>query len=459
MVTYSIKKVGSKKVPREKPLEVRVFPEAEQLIPDVVWFGVQDVLADRLEHHVQTRRTSQENHWYSGVLYSDPMPSEHGFQTFSMSAEPLKHRLYVKATSNKGQRPAYSCCCRSTNPARPTDKCSIGCPQADELNEALDKFLHELTTSKGVIDEFRRSLLVSAPNVEGQKASVLALLDGLTRRQKRATDLYIDGEILKEDYDVRVAAILTEREAHERILVRLNETPAMPTPATLKKMAKEWAYDPTWTPEKKRAWITRWVSAIVLSRDAVESITIKISAEDGSTVNHVSRGDRTWVSLLGYRLGDRTAKAKKAGLLLTPQAAERLGIKANRLGHLVQTGIVPRPVGRHTKWMVWTPAEVEAARQILATQASYAPSLPLPPAPADPSPTDGLLLHAWIRCGAPRPSASLPSVPLKQHRPLLLSALRRTPPVLRLWRNALPSGFRHHVRAQVHETAPKRSGA
>ena len=127
--------------PAEQVIDVRVYSEADQLVPHELWLSVQSRLRTAEQAHRRTRQATAPSSWASSFLFSWHEPDADG-------AAPRRHIVYGCSTG-AGPRaaPRYMCRCKHGAAAGELHRCGLVGFRCDVVNPCLDRYLTSLTLS------------------------------------------------------------------------------------------------------------------------------------------------------------------------------------------------------------------------------------------------------------------------------------------------------------------------
>lgn len=359
-------------VPREPDecFDVRVYGgegQEKQLVPDDLWNTVASRVAATNAEGRRRREKTAPSIYLSGLMFSSHEWDD--VAEYDLTAVP-KHVVYGE--SGGDDRPTrYACKCRRdvrTDPNAPRPRCALHYQRAEWLNRGVDAYLVGLTTETWGYEEVREQLRQreDGHGVERERKRLEGVLAGLRKQEARLTDLLLEDRVTKEDHDQRQDEIRTKRDAATRQLAGL----AKPVEVDLDAVGRAWTYDASWSPEAKRAWLLKWTKGVVISNSGVESVTLRLPAQDGSSVMFTGGGARTWLALTGVEFSRVEGRLMAEGRLTAGEVVRRLGWEpgtksTNRLGHLVRSGRIPAPQGSWGMKRTWSEAEFEVLKAAL----------------------------------------------------------------------------------------------
>lgn len=358
---------GHRRLRKRRPdevIRVQVFGlpgQEDPIVSDSLWSTVQARRQASAKRHVRSARETSQHGWYSGMVDVHDAPDVQGLDLGNgfreLGLETTKHKLYVGKAPD-GYR--YSCTCRSKDIAVGLGRCSIGSPNATRINDGIDSYLTRLTTA----DDFQMSLRTALASTEAVPDARDAIRSSLIERQQKAEakkarllDLYLDGGLPKDVYNAKLGEIETEIARIQAEIAKLDQAPILPTVDDLDRLAASWAFDPAWDIDRKREWIRRYLVSVSVSRDGVETVTLRLPAADGSVVYCGGLGAMSWVELLPPEPVRYT----------TGQVAEKIGVPLWKLTDSLKVGKVPKPTEKCGRLYRWTPEEVEVARGIMGS--------------------------------------------------------------------------------------------
>ena len=117
------------------------------------------------------------------------------------------------------------------------------------------------------------------------------------------------------------------------------------------------------SPEKKRAWLTKYVGEIAIGNDGLYSVTIKIQTATGYPIYSVG-GFRSWVDLCGGDITTMEGRLECDGLYLAGYVADKLGLTVPQLQYMIVSGKLPEPAKKHGRHRAWTIKEIDKAMKI-----------------------------------------------------------------------------------------------
>jgi len=362
----------------DEVIRVRVFPVSGpggQAVSDALWDAAQERIRGTQKMAIRRRERTAPGMYLTGHLFSAyEWQPRSGFVTMAADA-PLRHVVYGE--SGGPSKPVrYACRCKSdlkTDPNAPRPRCDLHYLHADDVNLAVDEYLRAMTTEGRVIARVRTTFRDAQRDNAGRdaaKARLDADIKKLDTRERNAKEMREDGTYTRDEFRDRMGKINADRQAVQDALSRLADTTPAVTPADLDHLSREWAYDPSWTPDRKRAWIAKYVPEISISNEGVEAVTVRIPGSNCGNVPiaYVPSDPRTWVDLLGYDPTKAEGRLSGAGHLVAGQVAERLGVTIPRITYLVRIGVFPTPTG--PMWglkKTWTEADVATYQKILPT--------------------------------------------------------------------------------------------
>ena len=355
-------------------IRVRVYSADVQAVSDSLWDAAQGRIRQVKQSCSKRRERTAPGMFLSGFLFSAyEWMVKSGFQAMR-PAPMVKHVIYGE--SGGRDRPTrYSCRCKGdlgTDPNAPRPRCDLHYLHAAPVNQAIDEYLRATTNTGRVIEMIRAAK--DDRNAENKardadKARLSVALRKLDTREANAKDMREDGTYSPDEFRTRLEKIRAERAAVEVDIARVQETAPVLTDADVDRLAREWTYNPEWTPDRKRAWLGQYVKGITISNVGVESIVLRIPGAAGSgAVFYVPEDPWPWAELVGYDLSRPEDRLAGAGRFVAGQVADRLRITVPRLTYLVRCGVFPAPTGE--AWglkKTWTEPDVSTYRKILPT--------------------------------------------------------------------------------------------
>jgi DNA invertase Pin-like site-specific DNA recombinase len=373
-----------RKVARDESevIEVRVFDPDRQVVTDAMWYAAQDRLETRKRTHTKRKDRTAPDIWASGFLYSaheefwSPRPD--GFFDYDPTII-LRHVVYGHGGGvNKPARYVCRCGHGGRDPGRPTKKCGLGHLRAETVNAALDEYLRRMTTEDWFIGAVREEIRTPKIDTNAERNRLTRVLKTLDARSVRVRDMYergdFDGD--RAEFERRRDAIREERRAATDALSSLDEFPSAPTEAQLTALARDWVFNPSWTHDRKRAWLRRYVRHIGIGNEGIESVVVAVpvtvpgeSGEVAFRSAMFAGGIRmTWDELIGGSPFNPESRLAAEGRLVAGYVAARLGITVARLAYLVRCGVFAPPTG--AMWgakKTWTESDVATYQRILPT--------------------------------------------------------------------------------------------
>jgi hypothetical protein len=248
---------------------VRVFSPDRQLVDDALWARA-NARASRNGGAAwqKVRATTIETAPFSGLLES-AMPIPSGLFSFP---DRCYHSIY---SYGRGEG-RYICRCHTGRDSLPKDQqCGFGSPPAKEINKGVAEYLRRLTSEAATIRAIKLALSEPAKDTAVEKAKLAKVVKDCEKKEKTLTDLLLDGRIDRAEHDKRQDKIRKERNDARTALDALFSQ-ATTSPQDIDQMAKEWQFDPAWTPSKQRAWVKQYCRSIVISNRGVEFAVIRI---------------------------------------------------------------------------------------------------------------------------------------------------------------------------------------
>ena len=127
--------------PAEQVIDVRVFSEADQLVPHELWLSVQTRLRDSEQAHRRTREATAPYSWASSFLFSWHEPEGDG--------DVARRHIVYGCSTGAGPRnePRYMCRCKHGSAPGELRRCGLVGFRCDVVNRCLDRYLTDLTHS------------------------------------------------------------------------------------------------------------------------------------------------------------------------------------------------------------------------------------------------------------------------------------------------------------------------
>ncbi len=131
--------------PADHVIDVRVFNETDQLVPNALWLNVQARLRTAEHAHRRTREATAPSSWASSFLFSSHGPDADG-------AAARDHIVYGCSTG-AGPRaaPRYMCRCKHGDASGELRRCGLVGFRCDVVNPCLDRYLTNLTHSDWLV--------------------------------------------------------------------------------------------------------------------------------------------------------------------------------------------------------------------------------------------------------------------------------------------------------------------
>ena len=364
-----------KKVQRveDEIIRVQVFGlegQESALVDEVAWQRAQEILRRKKEHHRKRRVTSRPMIWASGFLFSN-----HGSGKREQEYPPARDHVLYGKVGHGGGAGYYVCRCGEL-PVGNKDRCGLRLPLL-EANRAFDDLFFRVCSHKGIVAKIAAQARAKVEGAGDQREELEVARRAVKAKLDKLVGLLLDDRIDRATYDKRYEALQAELEGLE---VRLEGLGQGPSPAKVEKAVRAHlqglTFKASWSPEKKRAWLSKYVEGVMVSRAGVGSVMLKLPAEGWAELGlpMLFMCAYTWKSLLGHGLYDQGAKMRARleaqGVLRISEVASRLGVNVNTFKDWLKKNRVPRPAGKHGRWLVWSEAELEATRAYLAAQRS-----------------------------------------------------------------------------------------
>jgi hypothetical protein len=174
----------------------------------------------------------------------------------------------------------------------------LGRHRADWLNVCLGKFLESLTRKEEwAIKAMIRDIQTDTEDHTAEISMIRKTMKKTQKRMCRLKDLYIDGELFRDEYNSRKAKLMSEYETLKGRVAALENKPTL-TKQDIKKLVKKWQFDSSWDADKIRDWLKKYVKEIVVSNDAIEFISLRIPGGLHPDFGYGTR--KTFVELLGF---------------------------------------------------------------------------------------------------------------------------------------------------------------
>jgi DNA invertase Pin-like site-specific DNA recombinase len=367
---------GRRKVnrPDDHVIEVRVFGldgQAQQIIPDDLWETVQARLQARTTSRRKNKAVVKDTMTYSGILRPPmPVPTDGIFQMGDPAAD--KHVLYGRVTAKRPDLPkhvAYICRCMYSSDV---PRCAAP-PRlpADLVNRAVDTYLTRMSTDLHILESIVRDIKahMAVDTTQAERARLTRDLLALDEKEKKVTDLHVDGRLSRDAHDQRQDKLIQARKVAQAALSRLETTPALPAREELVALAKKWVFDPAWAESKKRDWCRTYAPSITVDSTGIQSVVIRLPTNGAGLATPWSwsgspLGAMTWEALLGVGI-DPAGRRKIRGQLGIKDAAVELGTTGNRLAYLIRSGQIPQPSIRVGTRTYWSSEDVARARCVI----------------------------------------------------------------------------------------------
>ena len=351
-----------KKVPRsaEQVIDVRVYSETDQLVPHELWLSVQARLHTAEQAHRRTREATAPSSWASGFMFSCHEPRADGTAA-------RRHVVYGCSTGPRNA-PRYMCGCKHGDASGQLRRCGLVCFRCDVVNPCLDRYLTDLTHSDWLVGAALEAIKqAKVPDTAALGERTARALAALERREKRLLDLYEHDGIDLHEHTVRREVIKAERAVLQQALANAIAVPVVPCERAIRAQADAWRWNAEWPPEQKRKWLAKYVQAIHIANDAITQANFRVYGDDGSVVTCTADRPAGWHELLGHAPTGIKRTAGACGAVLTAAAAENLGISGDMLRWYLARGVVTFSGAMSGKKRLWTPYDIEVARQKLAS--------------------------------------------------------------------------------------------
>ena len=275
-----------KKIPRapHEVIEVRVFGGADQepqLVSDGQWEDAQRLLQANSKNFLRRRAEGRPETWASGFMVSALAPEgrarEDGFIDLTME-DVNKHHVYSNGGPLGMRR--YSCACGRIQSSLPM--CGLRGPRAAGVNQTLDAYLVALTSEEWFVEAVRAPVSEKGGGACVQRTMIESRLKDIEARDERLTEMRLDGRIARSRHAQEQDKLQQEQELLRRKLRRLAGEADLPEDADLARLQQDWSWDPTWSHERKREWLGRYVHRIGLSNEGVEYVVVRIPCADGA---------------------------------------------------------------------------------------------------------------------------------------------------------------------------------
>jgi len=347
--------------PPEQVIDVRVFSEADQLVPHAQWLNVQARLRAAEQDHRRRRELTAPLAWASTFLFSAHEPG------LDDGTSP-RHVIYGCGTGEGPRRPPrYLCRCKHASPSDQLQRCGLVGLRCDVVNPALDRYLAELTQGDWLPSTALEAVKeAKTPDTAALRERTERGLSALQRREKKLLDLYEHDGIDLHEYTARRQVIKKERAALRTALAQAAAAPTLPSDSAIRAQAQAWIWDTAWPPVQKRQWLARFVNAIYISSQGIQCVIFRVYGDDGSVMTCSAETPASWKSLIGYAPTgvERTAGAR--GAFPTGAAAERLGVSGDMLRWYLARGIVTFAGPKVGRMRMWTRGDIEMVREQLA---------------------------------------------------------------------------------------------
>ena len=345
-----------KKVRRsdDEVIKVQVYGGKGQepaLVDAKVWKAAQDQLRASKVTVARRRARSQPKIYYTGYLVScegDHIPG---------SPEMEEHRLYGRTQKAAENQDYYICRCN--DPGGPDEKCKLRGLPTGLTNQALDALMARISRDKSWLKDMIKELVQGQDDTEKQIRKLKGKILEAKGQMDTLVDLLMDGRIDRANYDKRYDRLRDAVASHQEELATLEAGDNGPSPDELRDSVKGLLFDPKWSPEKKREWLSAHIEAIHVCNEGPHGVTLRVY---GYTIIQWNK----WEDLLGHGLWDRRARLRARrqaqGVFHAQDVAARLGLSRSRLRYLIRSGQVPMPAGRIGKSTkrFWTTEDLAA---------------------------------------------------------------------------------------------------
>ena len=248
-----------KKVRRsdDEIIKVQVYGAQGQepaLVDVSTWRAAQDRLRASKTTVAKRRARSQPKIYYTGFLVScggDVVPG---------SPEMQEHRLYGRTQRAAENQDYYICRCN--DPGGPDERCKLRGLPTGLTNQALDALMVQISRDKSWLKDMIKVLVQGQDDTEKQVRVLKGKIQESKGRMDTLVDLLMDGRIDRAAYDKRYDRLRDAVAAHQEELDRLESGDKGPSADELKAYAKGLLFNPKWSPEKKREWLSAHVEAI-----------------------------------------------------------------------------------------------------------------------------------------------------------------------------------------------------
>jgi hypothetical protein len=193
---------------------------------------------------------------------------------------------------------------------------------------------------------------------------IKATLGRLHTREERLLELFLDQQVDRSLYETKRNALRQEMRLLEKKLQQSSQR-ISPDEGAIRQFLDNLTFKAQWVHDEKRDWLARFVRAIRLSNDGVESLVVPLPATGNSLAKFVLIRRFVWGDLLGYDPFDLSERMAAKGKFLSSQAAERLDLKIDALRRLIRIGVLPEPKGRYGDKRWWSEEEIELSKTAL----------------------------------------------------------------------------------------------
>ncbi len=349
-----------KKLPRsaEQVIDVRVYSEADQLVPHELWRSVHERLRAAETAHRRTREATAPSSWASSFLFSWHESDVDG-------AAPRRHIIYGCGTGPRNA-PRYPCRCKHGDASDELRRCGLVGFRCDVVNRCLDRYLTDLTHSDRLVAPALEAVKqAKAPDTAAMGERTARALAALDRREKRLLDLYEHDGIDLHEHTARREVIKTERAVLQQALANAIAVPVVPSERAIRAQAQAWRWNAEWSAEQKRKWLAKYVEAIYIANHAVVQARFRVYGDDGSVVTCTLDRPARWEQLLGHAPTGIKRTAGALGAVLTSTAATSLGVSGDMLRWHLSRGVVTFAGAVSGNKRLWTPQDIDRARQEL----------------------------------------------------------------------------------------------
>ena len=346
-------------------VEVQVYGgegQADPIVAGPLWYAANRRLDESRNDSRKRRDQTSPMIWASSYLFSAYEKGE------VLDPSGPRHVLYGRTRGAIGTV-AYLCrCCYPQDPRLPTvEKCGLRILRADRVNAALDKYLTDLTHDPSTLESVKSGLKNKGRDTVADKARIAKGLKEQDRLEVQYVDLFTAGQMSRSIYDAKYAGVEKTRSQLKAELIAIESEPVGPTSTDLTAMAKSWAWDSSWTPDQKRAWLAKYTpGGIRVSHDGIDGLSLRVPTADGG-ISYPGTVGNTWEGLIGISALAIVKDPKQfpAGTIGTEEVARILNVEKYNIIRAIGEGRCPRPIARSGRHLAWTPAEVEVARSVL----------------------------------------------------------------------------------------------